>query len=482
MNERAKKITFLVGSFALVFLIATIFMHSWLLYALKKSQAFAIQRVVKEHILLGDKREVLAVLNQVTSFGFSKISVDSKGYSGNIVVKSPESSRWNRTIAERIYFDAKNQYEAGEIIFSYSIFEGFVNALVVWVFITLMVSIPIRFVVDRQISAERQKAEASRNREVLAILNSLAHDIRAPLGVFEKLLFMPDTATLKHEKASIQKAFYRLNSLIESLRRSDTEAVISTAVYRFDVQEGLGLLKHKAEERNIKVQSMCTDNITVRADAGKVERAWVNLALNAIDFAKSQIRVEVGTEGDELVIQIIDDGPGVAPEMLPRLFQRGATHGKPDGTGLGLAYVRQIMRGHGGDVTYRRENNLTIFECRLPNAVLPEKEQVVVYSALLEPQLVQKQVCFVAICLEPRALTQSILAKLASYDSGDILFSEERDRASIVVSNMDDVMFEVLERDDQEYMSLAHSKGDENAIMMVLRRKFNLEKDGSHDV
>jgi hypothetical protein len=206
----------------------------------------------------------------------------------------------------------------------------------------------------------------------------------------------------------------------------------------------------------------------------KFERALTNLFANALDASSSRICLQIAFAGHDLVCGVIDDGPGVSEEFMPRLFQRGATHGKIDGTGLGLAYVRQIMRGHGGDVTYRREKGLTIFECRLPNAVEPERDQDMDIAASLELQLTQKIIRTVAICLDPTDLSKAVLSKLTSFESGDFLFSEECSTANIVVSNVEDVMIEVLENDEQEYISVAQFKADEGRIVALLKKKFNL--------
>jgi hypothetical protein len=132
------------------------------------------------------------------------------------------------------------------------------------------------------------------------------------------------------------------------------------------------------------------------------------------------------------------------------------------------------MRGHGGDVTYRRENGYTIFECRLPNAVFEKEEQAVEITTSLELKVEQKLVRKVAICLEPRSLSQAVLAQLTSRKSEEFLFAEEREGAQIVVSNTDEIMFDVMERDDQEFVQVSESWGTEAQMISLLRRKFNL--------
>lgn len=331
------------------------------------------------------------------------------------------------------------------------------------------------------IELNEKERELAKSAAVGRITSQLSHDMRSPLGTFERLL-MVSSDEFMSMKSAIKDSLNRLYSMTDALRNSEAENLVKRSRSIVDFSFGKHNLLLKAHQRGISivVPEFKIQNLMI--DAIKFERAWMNLASNAIEVAKSYVRVEVEVSDSDFVLRVIDDGLGVPTEFLPRLFQRGATHGKHDGTGLGLAYVRQIMRGHGGDVTYRREKNLTIFECRLPNAVIDEKEQVVENVVSLEHRLDLKAVRNVALCLEPRSLNLTILDKLASYDSVDFSFTEERTHASIVVSNNDDIMIEVLERDDQEYVALGHLKGDEMSILKTLKRKFALDNKGGGDV
>ncbi|MDQ3230220.1 MAG: HAMP domain-containing histidine kinase, partial [Pseudobdellovibrionaceae bacterium] len=213
-------------------------------------------------------------------------------------------------------------------------------------------------------SVEKSEKEAAIGR----VIRQISHDLRAPLGVFESLLYLPDDSKIMGQKLQIQDSLHRMYAMIESVRHADLELMIDAKFCSLNFHGGLSGLMGTASSVNKTLTLSLTDIGQVKVDSLKFERAWVNLVSNAIDCAKSQVVLEVERQGADLVVRVVDDGPGVSDEMLPKLFQRGATHGKSDGTGLGLAYVRQIMQGHGGDVSYRRENGLTIFECRLPDA------------------------------------------------------------------------------------------------------------------
>lgn len=308
------------------------------------------------------------------------------------------------------------------------------------------------------------------------IIGQITHDIRAPLGIFESLI-NGNQENIVHRQM-LRYALNRLYAMVEALRHSETEHLIKRSLTSLSFRLGLNYLQHRANNRSIefKVPDEAIDNLNL--DGTKVERAWINLASNAIDAARSIVKVEVRVLATDLMLRVTDDGPGVPENFMPRLFERGASYGKVDGTGLGLAYVRQIMRGHGGDVTYRRENNLTVFECRLPNVAANNRAKPLDNTPNFETQMIQKRVLHVAVCLEPKTLNQSVLVALNSLQVNNFSFSEERSTACIVVSNTDEIMFEVLERDDQEYVSLTHLGENEDAIIRILKRKFNLANEG----
>ena len=91
------------------------------------------------------------------------------------------------------------------------------------------------------------------------------------------------------------------------------------------------------------------------ADARLVSRVLANLIGNAVDALTSggSIRVAAGRENGRIGVVVEDDGPGVAPEILPRLFDPYFS-AKSGGTGLGLAIAKKIVEEHGGQI--RAEN------------------------------------------------------------------------------------------------------------------------------
>lgn len=115
------------------------------------------------------------------------------------------------------------------------------------------------------------------------------------------------------------------------------------------------------------------DPIVILGDAGRLHQVVANLLANARTHtpAGTTITLSVAQEGDEAVLRVHDDGPGIDPEIREELFGRFARGDssrarQTGGTGLGLAIAKAIVEGHGGRIEVSSEPGDTTFTVRLP--------------------------------------------------------------------------------------------------------------------
>jgi len=104
-------------------------------------------------------------------------------------------------------------------------------------------------------------------------------------------------------------------------------------------------------------------------DPKRLRRVFENLIHNATDAMSEggKVVVRILPEDQEVVTEIEDTGPGIAPEMAEHLFEAFATHGKAHGTGLGLSICKRIIQDHHGWIGARnKEGRGAVFSFGLP--------------------------------------------------------------------------------------------------------------------
>jgi signal transduction histidine kinase len=114
-------------------------------------------------------------------------------------------------------------------------------------------------------------------------------------------------------------------------------------------------------------RNLLEGGLEIEADREQLHRVLTNLGQNAIDAGASRVEVAARREGDRVLIEIADNGPGLSPRAREHLFKPFAGSSRPGGTGLGLAIARELMRAHGGDIRLERSTGEgTCFRLELP--------------------------------------------------------------------------------------------------------------------
>jgi signal transduction histidine kinase len=108
----------------------------------------------------------------------------------------------------------------------------------------------------------------------------------------------------------------------------------------------------------------------IMAYGGELNQVWTNLIDNAIDAAGGSGKICIGTfvEDNQLVVEIVDNGKGIPPEIQARLFEPFfTTKSVGSGTGLGLLISDRIVANrHGGEIEFESKPGETRFKVRLP--------------------------------------------------------------------------------------------------------------------
>ena len=198
---------------------------------------------------------------------------------------------------------------------------------------------------------------------------NVSHELRTPLshikGYVETLLSgaKNDPATATRFLQTIARNADRLQLLIEDLLTiSELESGrvllnLQTVPLRAVAEKICDDFRARALARGVTLTNKASD-IAVRADEGRVEQVLSNLVDNGIKYGREGGRVTINARPlaeDQIEVTVQDDGPGLPPEALERVFERfyrvdKARSREQGGTGLGLAIVKHIVQSHGGRV------------------------------------------------------------------------------------------------------------------------------------
>jgi two-component system phosphate regulon sensor histidine kinase PhoR len=128
------------------------------------------------------------------------------------------------------------------------------------------------------------------------------------------------------------------------------------------LESAAGACRHFAEQKGIRVTITCHEGVTANVNPLLIQQAVVNLVDNALKYSDSgsEVRLAADSSPDGLTIKVSDDGCGIDPIHLPRIFERFYRVDKArsrdlGGTGLGLAIVKHIALAHGGNVCVESE-------------------------------------------------------------------------------------------------------------------------------
>jgi two-component system sensor histidine kinase GlrK len=207
--------------------------------------------------------------------------------------------------------------------------------------------------------------EAGRHR----VLRHVSHELKTPLASLrEGIALLRDgvVGPLGDEQrevtAIVEQNAHLLQARIEQLLDFNTVQFDATRLERHAVDlrqlaekiAAAQLLQAQAKAIRLSVTGV---DVTLVADAGKLETALSNVLANAIAFAPpaSEVRIVLGTNPDGVIIDCVDEGPGVVADEAERIFEpffQGSVRAQRPckGNGLGLAIVRELVAAHGGRI------------------------------------------------------------------------------------------------------------------------------------
>ncbi|HEX5504372.1 MAG TPA: ATP-binding protein [Thermomicrobiales bacterium] len=214
-------------------------------------------------------------------------------------------------------------------------------------------------------TAEREGLELAR-RDLIA---AVSHDLRTPLASLRAVVealndgVLSDPADVRRYYGLLQGEVERLSLLVDDLFEL---ARLESGALRLDlapspvqelIAETLALMAAQADRRGLRLNSeVVGDPPPVLVDGQQITRVLLNLLQNALRHtpADGSVTVRAVPDGAVVRLEVQDTGEGIAPEDLPRVFERfyrgDPARSREAGSGLGLAIARGIVEAHGGRI------------------------------------------------------------------------------------------------------------------------------------
>jgi signal transduction histidine kinase len=229
---------------------------------------------------------------------------------------------------------------------------------------------------------DRLEASAATQQRFVA---DASHELRSPLSALQTTLEValahPDSSCWPEVASAALDEARRLQVLVEDLlvlARAEEATPSGSPSQIVDLDETVfaGVKRYGFIGGHVRFDLHQVSGGRVQGDQQQLARLVQNLLDNAARHAALQVTVELSTDGDEVILVVADDGPGIAPSDRLRIFERFARLDEArshdaGGTGLGLAIVNGIVATHGGSIAVTDSRRGARFEVRLP-AVEPE--------------------------------------------------------------------------------------------------------------
>lgn len=203
-------------------------------------------------------------------------------------------------------------------------------------------------------------------------IGNISHEMKTPLftiqGYVDTLLEggVENLAIRDKYLERIDKSVERLLNIVNDLDMMNQfeSGMITLTKSRFDlnhlIRELIDILDLEAQKKNTKIVLQTTSTqIFVQADKQKISQVLLNLISNAIYYSNREsatVTVKTKIQNHKVLVEVEDNGMGIKPEMLPRIFERfyrieSSRNRNDGGSGLGLAIVKHILEAHHENIT-----------------------------------------------------------------------------------------------------------------------------------
>lgn len=221
--------------------------------------------------------------------------------------------------------------------------------------------------------------QAERLAAIGSFARSIVHDLKNPLNIIGLTAEIMSTAGVTPESCQKSKMRIRrqvgriddlINEIIEFTQSARPVSGLRPADYGVFVKQMVEELRADLEGKKVEITlENSMPSAKLHFEPKRLGRVFHNLVNNAVDMMPESGKIILRFHSDrtEVITEIEDTGPGIAPEISGRLFEAFATYGKPHGRGLGLSICKKIIEDHRGRIWARNKpGGGAVFSFSLP--------------------------------------------------------------------------------------------------------------------
>ena len=379
-----KRLIFKILIFDVIILAALLWVALSFTATSKERIADQISDSFRSSLLTGDNRRIALDMTGPVLKDFLGVRWKSSNTSYSFTFPDEanlKNSFFLHSAVVPVYFDEERTALSGELSFYYYPYAALPWIFLVWIFLAGISAVVGYFEMNRFKREYSLIMELRLKESMTTLAAQVAHDIRSPLaalGAAAKGLEMPED-----QRKLVEGAVGRMQGIADDLLQryrapSAGQAAAKTAVIALGglIEQVLSekRLQHK-DKTGLKIEfNVAPGEIKALVEPKELQRLLSNLVNNSVEaFAgPGTVAVSLSALDGKVFIEVKDNGKGIPPEILTKLGQKGETHGKAGGNGLGLYHARTTVEGWGGNFKIESEQGKgTSVSIALPRAGTP---------------------------------------------------------------------------------------------------------------
>jgi len=366
--------------------LLNIFYHSQLAKDLTKS----VESVIKT----SEYRQAILILSNARNFQQISFQATQDSSSRFEVFPQTSLSKFARTYSVAIYYDEDKSVLLGHLNFTYSWANWGLYILGLWILMVVLSLIFIPSIKRKMQASFENELKWQRAETLFDIASQVSHDIRSPLASLQMLITQLDHMS-EDKRILIRNAVNRINDISNHLlerskmAKATSDNLTSLDNNKFEVTLLSSLIDTLISEKRIQFQKW--PQIIIEGDLtqgyglyalispSELKRVLSNLINNSVEALANNtgyVKINLLDVGNNINIQIRDNGTGIPEHILEKLGQKGTTFGKEElassGSGLGFYFAKKTIDACGGKINVHSKEKIgTTVEINLPKVTAP---------------------------------------------------------------------------------------------------------------